>query len=187
MVQKILFKSLFSAVAVLVLSACSYIPPSQYFTTSEVGDALRRLPPVKLEVASVQSSVNISMACRGMVPIPIAGNLTLPDFIKGAFNQEFMAAGFDSFAQSDGADDGVKLEIDIKLAEFASMARVTNGWWAFLITVRNPATGYEYDVAARYDFATAYDGVVACTNTGLALTPSVQKLVQTTVSNEKFF
>jgi len=174
MVQKILFKSLFSAVAVLVLSACSYIPPSQYFTTSEVGDALRRLPPVKLEVASVQSSVNISMACRGMVPIPIAGNLTLPDFIKGAFNQEFMAADFDSFAQSDGADDGVKL-------------RVTNGWWAFLITVRNPATGYEYDVAARYDFATAYDGVVACTNTGLALTPSVQKLVQTTVSNEKFF
>lgn len=184
--QTTLFKSLISVISVLALSACSYIPPSQYITKSEVGDALRQLPPVKLEVTSAQSSVNISMACRGMVPIPIAGNLTLPDFIKGAFNQEFMAAGFDSFAQSGGADDGVKLEINIELAEFSSSARVTNGWWAFLITVRNPATDYEYEVAARYDFASAYDGVVACTRTGLALTPAVQKLVQTTVSNEKF-
>ncbi len=75
-------KTVFMAIALLMLSACSTMQPPRYAVSVDNIQKLKSYEGVKVEVVSLNQSATFSSNCRLMGPIEPADGLTIPQFIS---------------------------------------------------------------------------------------------------------
>ncbi len=107
--------------------------------------------------------------CRLMGPIQAADGMTIPEFVKKAFNDEF------KFADIYDKNDGVKLTGTMDQISFSSSSGLTFGWWALGLTLRSE-NGKSLTVSNRYYFKSGFDAITACNQTAQALWGSGSRL-----------
>lgn len=152
--------------------------PTSYAPYADNNVALRKHEGVSVSVGSLSDTSNFSANCRLMGPITASGNRSIAQFVQDSFNDEF------KFAAIHGSD--TVLQGELTHAEFSSTSGLTNGWWILRVTLRNPDNGSSLTADARYDFPSGFDAMTACTQTAQALTPAVQRLVNSAVSKPEF-
>lgn len=171
-------KNVVVLVSVLLLSACSTMQPPRYSVSVDNIQHLKRLDGVKAEMASVSMPVSFSSNCRLMGPIQPADGLTIPQFVRKAFNDEFKMAEIHS-------NEGIELEGEIYKIEFSSVSGLTNGYWDIGLKVKS-SNGHSLAVSNKYSFKSGFDAITACNATADALSPAVQDLIETTVTHPNF-
>lgn len=176
------FLAAISAVSVaVILSACSTMTPSTYAPNADNNVALRGITGTKAHLGSMMDASNFSANCRLMGPIEASGKRSVAQFVQDSFNDEL------KFANVYGDDaSAVTLDATLDHAEFSSTSGLTNGWWDLSATLKNPKTGQSLAAQSRYEFPSGFDAMTACTQTAQALTPAVQGLIKSAVTNPKF-
>jgi hypothetical protein len=163
---------------VLCISACSTMTPARYAVSIDNNLALKRLVGHKTYVASLTPPEEYSSNCRMMGPIQAADGMTIPEFIRKAYNDEFKFAGM--YSESD-----VVLTGSMSRIKFSSVSGLTSGWWDLAITLSSE-NGRSLAVENRYEFKSGFDAITACNQTANALGAAVQDLINKTVTNPGF-
>lgn len=163
---------------VLLLTACSTMTPPRYSVSVDNIQILKTYDSAKVEVASLSQPASFSSNCRLMGPIEPADNLTIPEFITKAFNDEFKMADIHS-------DTGTKITGDITKIGFSSVAGVTGGFWDIELKLVS-SNGNTLTSSNRYKFKSGFDAITACNATADALSPAVQDLINTTITDPEF-
>ena len=174
-------KAIFVISTILVgglLAGCSTMTPTSYSPYADNNVELRKLEGQTVRINLITDASNFDAGCRLMGPIEASGNRSVAQFVQDSFNDEFKFAGVHG--------DGVALQADLTKAEFSSTSGLTNGWWELAATLKNPKTGKSLSANSRYEFPSGFDAMTACTQTAQALTPAVQRLVHSAVSNPAF-
>lgn len=170
------------AVGVLVtLSACASVTPPQYSMSADNNLILRKLEGASAGIVSYTEPADFDAGCRMVADIRASGNRTVGQFVMDSFNDELKFAGI-----NDGLNPRSKLHLTLDKVAFSSSSGLSNGWWDMTVTLRNVATNASVTASSRHDFPTAFEGVQACNQTGLALTPAVQGLIKQTIQQRDF-
>ena len=171
-------KTVFVALAALMLSACSTMQPPRYSISVDNIQKLKTYEGAKAEIVTLNQSASFESNCRLMGPIEPADGLTCSQFISKAFNDEFkMAEVFST--------DGTKISGDITKIEFSSITGLTNGYWDIGLKL-DSSNGESLSVSNKYTFKSGFDAITACNATADALSPAVQDLIQATIDHPKF-
>ena len=171
-------KIVFMAVASLMLSACSTMPPPRYAVSADNFQKLKNYKGVKVEMVSLNRLVDFNANCRIMGPIEPADGLTFSQFICKAFNDEFKMAELYS-------TDGIKISGDITKIEFSSITGVTNGYWDIGLRL-DSSNGQSLSVRNKHTFRSGFDAMTACNATANALSSAVQDLIKATITHPDF-
>lgn len=171
-------KNLMITVALLALTACSTMQPPRYAVSVDNVQVLKQLDGAQVKVASLIQSAKFSSNCRLMGPIEPADGLTVPEFVAKAINDEFKMANI-------YAEDGIQLTGDITQIGFSSMAGMTGGYWDIAVTLTS-SNGNSLEASNRYKFKSGFDAITACNATADALTPAVQDLIKSAVTDPNF-
>lgn len=163
---------------VFALSACSTMQPPRYAVSVDNIQTLKEHKDASVGVVSLSQSASFSANCRLMGPIEPADNLTFPQFITKAINDEFKVANIYS-------TDGIKLTGDITKIEFSSSAGLTNGYWNIALSLQS-SNGTTLSVSHQYNFKSGFDAITACNATADALSPATQDLLTALFSHPDF-
>lgn len=165
--------------SVLLLStACSTLTPARYSVSMDNNQALKAFSGARVHVASLTSAASYDANCRLMGEIQASDDMTIPQFIQKAFNDELKFAGLYS-------PEGIGLSGRLTKIAFSSMEGLTNGWWDLGLTLTSP-NGTSMSVENRYDFKSGFDAFTACSQTAQALGAAVQDLIRKTVTDPQF-
>src|SRR4249919_1848489 len=172
-------KKMFLAAGVAVLMAgCSTMTPARYSVSMDNNQALKAYQGATMQLASVTAPGKYDANCRLMGPIQATDNMTIPQFVQKAFNDEFKFAGV-------YADSGTTLNGTLDRIAFSSTTGLTGGWWDLSITL-NSSNGKSLKAENRYAFKSGFDAITACNQTAQALAPAVQDLIKKAVSDPQF-
>ncbi len=169
------------AVACLLVAGCETMPSATYSNLGDNTYALRKFEGAKVRVATINDQSSFDSSCRLMGPIKTSGNRSLADFIRDSFNDELKFAGIFSDDQA-----SVQLVATLHRASFSSTTGLTGGRWDFSLQVANPSNGRSVITSLQYDFDSGFIGDNACRNVANAITPSVQRLINRTISDPGF-
>ena len=173
--------SIAATLMALALSACETMSPATYANFADNSLTLRMFSTSKVVIASMNDQSNFNSGCRLVGPITASGNRTIPKFVEDSFNEELKFAGIYS---TDA--DAAKLNLTLTAASFSSTSNLTSGWWDFGLRLDNPANNRSVTATSKYEFQSGFNATVACQNTSQALTPAVQRLINSAVSNPDF-
>ncbi|WP_045856551.1 hypothetical protein [Teredinibacter purpureus] len=171
-------KKIFLLVIMVSLAACSTMQPPRYSISVDNVQALKEYENVSLMVSDFTQSTPFNSSCRLMGPIEPADGLTFPEFIGKAFNDELKMAGIYS-------ETGTKISGDITKVDFSSTSGLTNGFWDISIVLKS-SNGNSIAASNKYTFKSGFDAITACNATADALSPAVQDLIQSAVTNPEF-
>ena len=152
--------------------------PPRYAVSVDNVQALKQLEGAQIMISSLNQSARFSSNCRLMGPIEPADGLTVSQFIVKAINDEFKMANIYS-------EDGTTLTGDITQIGFSSVAGLTGGYWDIGISLIS-SNGKSLNASNRYTFKSGFDAITACNATADALTPAVQDLIKSLVTNPMF-
>lgn len=161
------------------LAGCTTMTADRYSVSMDVNQALKQYEGAGIHLASLLPPEKYDPNCRGTTPIKMIDGVSLPEFIQGAFNDEFKLAGI-----YDG-QSGAPLSGKMDRIAFSSFYEEANGWWDMAITLTAP-NGKSLSVENRYNFKSEYDGRIACEKTAQTLVPAVQDLIEKTVTDPEF-
>jgi hypothetical protein len=167
-----------SFMTVLLSSACSTMTPARYSISVDNNLELKKYGGSKIQLAEMETTGTFDAHCRLMGPIQASDGMTIPEFVRKAFNDEF------KFAEVYG-DTGVTLSGNLTKVAFSSSAGLTNGWWQFTLEFES-SNGKSMTVDTRYDFKSGFDAITACNQTAQALGPAVQDLIKKAVTQPEF-
>jgi hypothetical protein len=94
--------------------------PAHYSISVDNNRELKKYGGSKIQLMALDSRGSLNTNCRLMGPIQASDGMTIPEFVRKAFNDEF------KFAEVYG-DTGVKLSGDLTKIAFSSSAALTNG------------------------------------------------------------
>jgi hypothetical protein len=171
-------KKIFILLMITTLAACSTMQPPRYSISVDNVQALKKFEDANLMVSEFTQSTSFNSACRLMGPIEPADGLTFPEFIGKAFNDELKMAGVYS-------EGGIKISGDITKVDFSSSSGLTNGFWDIAIILKS-SNGKSIEASNKYTFKSGFDAITACNATADALSPAVQDLIQSAVTNPEF-
>lgn len=163
------------------LGACETMQPATYSNYGDNTFELRKIDGVKIRIGSIIDQSKFDSNCRLVGPIKTAGNRPIAEFIKDSFNDELKFAGLYSDDPST-----VNLSATLQSASFSSMEALTQGHWDFSLQLANPANGKTLVANSSYNFDSGYVADIACANVSNALTPAVQRLIHTAISDVQF-
>lgn len=163
---------------ILILTGCSTMTPPRYSVSVDNVQALKKYENAQLIFSDFEQSATYSSNCRLMGPIEPADNLSMPDFVAKAFNDELKMADIYS-------ENGTKISGDITNIAFSSITGLTNGYWDISVKLTS-SNGNSIDVDNKYEFKSGFDAITACNATADALTPAVQDLIKKTVTDPSF-
>lgn len=165
-----------AVLAVVALSGCAY-NASPYGASVRNVESLKSLSIKPVSVAKFQSSKPglASITCRAAGPVTVSPNFE--DYIEKAFIDELKLAGV--------YDTGSKLVLSGKLEEIDFSSGITDGKWAFSVTLSN-ARNESYTVSSVYGFSGSFVADKACQETAQAFAPAVQKLIEDIVRHPRF-
>ena len=105
-----------------------------------------------------------------MGPIHASDNMTIPQFVQKAFNDELKFAGLYS-------ESGTKLDGMLDKIQFSSTSGLTSGWCDLALTLKS-SNGKSLSTQKKYEFKSGFDAITACNQTAQALGPAVQDLIK---------
>ena len=162
----------------VIVSACSTYQPPRYYISVDNNLELKKHSGAKINISNFDQSAAFYSFCRGFGPISPADGLSVGEFIKKAFNDEFKMAEIYS-------SSGTTISGDVTKIKFSSVRMLTQGYWEIGIQL-NSSNGTTMEVENTYHFESGFGGETACNATADALTPAVQDLINKTVRDEKF-
>jgi hypothetical protein len=174
-------KAIALALVGVTVSACETMSPATYSNFGDNSLQLRMYSSAKLVVAGLEDESKFNSGCRLVGPITASGNRTIPQFVQDSFNEELKFAGIYSNDQG-----SAKLKLTLVSASFSSTSNLTSGWWDFTVKLDNAANNRSLTASSKYEFQSGFNATVACQNTSQALTPAVQRLINSVVSNPGF-
>lgn len=173
-------KRLIMLLLVLVaVTGCSTMTPARYSVCADTNQILKKCAGKRVILASLSAPSSYDANCRLMGPIQAADGMSIPEFVRKAFNDEF------KFADLYDETNGINLTGSMDQIAFSSSAGLTNGWWDFSITLQSP-NGKTLSIKNRYNFPSGFDAVTACNQTAQALGSAVQELIKMAVSHPEF-
>lgn len=152
--------------------------PARYSVSVDNNQILKQYTGKHVELASLGAPESYDPNCRMMGPIQASDNMTIPQFVQKAFDDEFKFAGLYS-------ESGTKLEGTLTKIEFSSVSGLTNGWWDLALTLTS-SNGKSLSTENKYEFKSGFDAITACNQTAQALGPAVQDLIKKTISDPGF-
>jgi len=165
-------------VAAFIMSGCSTMTPARYSVSVDNNQALKQYAGATIKVASIQAEGKYDSNCRLMGPIKASDNMTIPQFVEKAFNDELKFANVYS-------DSGVTLNGKLTKIGFSSVNGLTNGVWSLSLSLTS-SNGKSMNVSNDYNFKSGFDAITACNQTAQALGPAVQDLIKKTVLAPEF-
>lgn len=171
-------KTFLAAGVALLMAGCSTMTPARYSVSMDNNQALKTYQGSTMQLASLEAADKYDANCRLMGPIQATDNMTIPQFVQKAFNDEFKFA--DVYGES-----GAKLTGTLDRIAFSSTAGLTGGWWDLAITLKS-SNGKSLNAQNRYEFKSGFDAITACNQTAQALAPAVQDLIKKTVTDPQF-
>ncbi len=171
-------KKLIIIMLAALLSACSTMQPPRYSISVDNIEKMKTYSDARVFIQSLRQTTNFDANCRLMGPIEPADSLSISQFIKKAFNDEFKMAGIYS-------NQGVVITGDVTKIDFSSISGLTNGYWDIGLKLKS-SNGKSLSLENRYSFRSGFDAITACNATADALAPAVQDLIQATVKHPKF-
>jgi len=165
------------AMAVL-LPGCVSITPATYIVSPDIRQSLKPFEGSKVKVTSAVGPGNFDPMCRAAGNLRFENGLTVPQFVKKSFNDEFKFAGIE-------AENGVQLSATLTRIEFSSSASLVNGYWDLGLTLAS-SNGATMSTDVHYDFQSGFNALTACNNTSQALAQAAQALVRKTVADPRF-
>jgi hypothetical protein len=105
-----------------LLVGCSTMTPARYSVSIDNNQALKKYEGVKAQIVSITPPERVDLNCRLMGPIEASDGMTIPEFVRKAFNDEFKFANIYS-------EDGITLSGNLNRISFSSTSGLTNGWW----------------------------------------------------------
>ncbi len=160
------------------LSACSTMTPARYAVSVDNNQILKQYAGKNVNLASMTAPANYDSNCRLMGPIHASDNMTIPQFVQKAFNDEFKFAGL-------YAENGTKLDGTLDKIQFSSVSGLTNGWWDLALTLKS-SNGKSLSAENKYVFKSGFDAITACNQTAQALGPAVQDLIRKAIADPAF-
>ena len=115
----------------LLFAGCSTMTPARYSVSVDTNQILKQYKGKKVALMSMDALQDFDANCRLMGPIQAADGMSIPEFVKKAFNDEF------KFADIYNENDGVKLTGTMDHISFSSSSGLTNGWWDLGLTLRS--------------------------------------------------
>lgn len=164
--------------AITFITACSTMQPPRYSISVDNVQALKKYDSAEVKISDFSQSSSFNSACRLMGPIEPADGLTFSEFIKKAFNDEFKMADIYS-------ENGTTISGDITKIDFSSSSGLTNGFWDIALKLES-SNGNSLVASNKYKFKSGFDAVTACNATADALSPAIQDLIQSAVTDPLF-
>lgn len=161
-----------------LLGGCIQMTPATYVVSQDVRTALKPYQGQRARVSGVAEPKGLDLMCRAVGNLRIADGLGVGAFVARAFNDELKFAGLSQ-------EGGAVLEGTLTRVDFSSSSGLVNGYWSLALTLRS-SNGASLDVAVRHEFESGFDGHTGCSNTGLALSPAVQKLIRAAIEHPRF-
>lgn len=171
-------KTIVSLAVCLGIVGCSTMTPARYSVSMDNNQILKQYSGRNVQVSSMTAPANYESNCRLMGPIHASDNMTIPQFVQKAFNDELKFAGA-------YADSGMQLQGALDKIEFSSMSGLTGGWWDLGLTLKS-SNGKSLSAENRYEFKSGFDAITACNQTAQALGPAVQDLIKKAISDPAF-
>jgi hypothetical protein len=171
-------KTVFVIAACSIIVGCSTMTPARYSVSVDNNQILKQYAGRHLELVSMGAPADYDANCRLMGPIQASDNMTIPQFVQKAFNDEFKFAGLYS-------QDGTKLDGTLDKIAFSSTSGLTNGWWDLALTLKS-SNGRSLSTENKYEFKSGFDAITACNQTAQALGPAVQDLIKKAISDPAF-
>lgn len=163
----------------IACAGCSTMTPARYSISVDTNQILKQNKGAKVAVVSMNAPQTFDANCRLMGPIQAADGMSIPEFVRKAFNDEL------KFAEIYNEKEGIQLTGTMDHISFSSSAGLTNGWWDLGLTLRS-ANGKSLTVSSRYDFPSGFDAITACNQTAQALGAATQDLIKKAVSDPSF-
>ena len=171
-------KTVVLVVACSAVVGCSTMTPARYSVSVDNNLLLKHYAGKQVELTSMAAPASFDSNCRMMGPIQGSDNMTIPQFVQKAFNDELKFAGLYS-------ESGTKLDGTLDKIEFSSISGLTNGWWDLALTLKS-SNGASLSTEEKYEFKSGFDAITACNQTAQALGPAVQDLIKKAVSDPAF-
>ena len=166
----------------LLLVGCSTMRPARYSISVDNNQALKRFQGASVQLASITSSAEFDARCRLVGPIEGPDGMSIPEFVRKAFDDELKLAGIYSTT-------GVALRGTLTKLAFSSGAPPvsSDGWWDLGLSLAS-SNGRVMAVENRYTFDLSAwgDGSMACDKTAQALGPAVQDLIRKFATDNRF-
>ena len=165
------------------LAACQAPAPLQRALLAPAhADAVRALKARSVAFAGFDTAPEgFSASCRGIGSLAFAEDLSAPQVIRRAFEDEFKAA--DALATGSAR---VTLTGSVDQLKFSStQAMGTGGSWMISITLRS-SNGKSFQMHEFYEFDTSLMPQEGCRRTADAYGRAVQNLVGKVVGNAEF-
>jgi hypothetical protein len=152
---------------------------ASYQASADTNRMLRAHAGSKARLSELTSAAEQS-DCRAMGPTPIASQLSIPQFISKAINDELKGA--DLYDDADGATwTGEVIKIVL-----STNPLLESGWWELTLRIKSD-TGTELRAEVRHPFQVDTDAHKACElSAPAALGPATQALVKNLVSQPDF-
>lgn len=165
--------------ALIVCAGCSTMTPARYSISIDTNQTLKQFKGEKAVLVSMNAPQTFDANCRLMGPIQAADGMSIPEFVRKAFNDEL------KFAEIYNDKEGTQLTGTMDHITFSSSSGLTSGWWDLGLTLRS-ANGKSLTVSNRYDFPSGFDAITACNQTAQALGAAVQDLIKKAASDPGF-
>lgn len=172
-------KRAFILAVALVASGCTTTTPATYSMSSRNNTALKQFTGNKVRVTAVSVHKEFNPRCGLFSTIQTSNNITIPQFVQSAFNDELMFSGLHAYG-------GVTLTAELTKIDFSANGLLSStGTWdlGMLLKSRNEKS---ISVESHYEFAIRGDALRVCNQTTQALVPAVQKLIYEAVTNPEF-
>lgn len=171
-------KYLFLVISLVMVGGCSTMTPARYSISADNNQALKQYAGASVKISGISPPAEYSANCRMAGPIQAADGVTIPEFIKKAFNDEFKISGIYS-------EGGVVLQGSMTKIEFSSTSGLTGGSWDLGIVLTSP-NGTTLQKTSHTEFKSGFDAITACNQTAQALGGAVQDLINAVVTDHKF-
>jgi hypothetical protein len=161
----------------VALSGCMTMSPAAYMVSPDVKQSLAAYQGAHVHVDSMAGPPDFDAMCRAVGNVRIEHDLTVPQFVQKAFNDEFRYGGVDG--------EGLRLKGRLTRVAFSSSVAAVNGYWDLALALES-SNGRSMTSEVHYEFEAGFAGITACSNTSLALAQAAQALVRKTVADPRF-
>ncbi|MCK9420234.1 MAG: hypothetical protein M0R70_12730 [Nitrospirae bacterium] len=162
-----------------LLSACSTYTPPRYSILADNNVQLKQLGIKDIAVGTFIGDPEFNERCRAAGELFPPDGLTYAAYIQRAFADELKMAGIYN------ADYRVKIYGSLDKLSFSSSQNNMTGYWDISITLTS-STRKMMKVSEHYNFASGFEGGLACKQTAEAFAPAVQELIYNAVSSVEF-
>jgi hypothetical protein len=153
--------------------------PARYSISVDTNQVLKQYKGHKAVLVSLNDPQTFDANCRMMGPIQAADGMSIPEFVRKAFNDEL------KFAEIYSETEGTQITGTMDHIVFSSSSGLTNGWWDLGLTLHS-GNGNSLTVSNRYNFPSGFDAITACNQTAQALGAAVQDIIKIAASDPRF-